>query len=601
MAVAVLSLSLSLVFSGCSKTGPEKAAPESNPDGSKQVTFYASVPESLGTKVSYQDAEGNSGPGSLKWNTGDKLAVVGFDAGGNLIGINRNFTYSGESGASSGSFTGTLAGNMQTAATYSIYFPSDVILSEDGKSASINILNQTQLKGGSPDHLGDFILLEKTGLTTVNDPAPFVFSMKNCILRIHVTNPPGDVGTLRSIMLFVETTGGVKSQTLNIAGWYLEDAWAYMSFLPSQIPDIKENGTFKLVFYGTANSYTYQKTSSLGGKTYAPGSIYTATVDMSANTTKGAAMCYTVRTTSSNQSVPLCFRVAVGDETANKTPTSAAITIDWGDGTADTVIPANTAITTSNNTHQYATAGSYIVSITSAEARSSYKQVPEIRFCYDLTNSVPVTKIDTPFLNSDQTSFANCFKGCTSLLVIPNWLFEGKTAVTSFESCFEGCTSIDFDPNTNGTVFNGTISATTFEKCFKGCTAITRLPHALLQGATSAVNFKSCFEGCTHLQPGSYLFVSLTTYLFGTEAAMHPFKTKDMNFESCFQDAGSALAASAVDYAPDLWTESHTGTWVTKNCYKNAYFYNASSTYGFTSAMATDDSDTAWGRPKNYE
>lgn len=228
-------------------------------------------------------------------------------------------------------------------------------------------------------------------------------------------------------------------------------------------------------------------------------------------TDKARGFQYTVDTTnvsSSNAIASMPF-----------TSSTAAITVDWGDGTAD-----------SNSTHTYSSPGTYQIlvessdwsatTMTTSSGSVTSSNNPQL---YYFRNTL--VSVDSPFYSApanqtfsyafyqctkltslpeemfaectSSSSFAYCFYGCSSLTSIPANLFKGCNSAASFSYCFYGCSSLT---SISGSAFDGCTGATNFGFCFHGCSSLQTVPEHLFDSCTGVTNFESLFRGCTNLQ-----------------------------------------------------------------------------------------------------
>ena len=179
--------------------------------------------------------------------------------------------------------------------------------------------------------------------------------------------------------------------------------------------------------------------------------------------------------------------------------TPANITVDWGDGTAVVAVPKGTTLAAGDAfQHTYATAGTYIITITS-DATADKQQIPVLKF-EQRTGSYNTNKLvslETALLNMDYFNLNKTFKSCKKLTTIPGNLFEKNTATTYFSSCFESCIALQTIPEN---LFGKNTVAKDFGYCFATCSALKTIPEKLFENNTAATNFGCCFYNCTALE-----------------------------------------------------------------------------------------------------
>ena len=217
----------------------------------------------------------------------------------------------------------------------------------------------------------------------------------------------------------------------------------------------------------------------------------------------------------------------------------ADLTVDWGDGSPATTIPAGTDLGDGNTaldaliTHTYREARRYTLMIASAQTDPAQQQMPDFKPGYyrvgtGNSNKLKLVLMYTPMLNMGQTSVEYCFSGCRNLASIPADLFARNTAATKFTSCFQSCTALTSIPA--GLLAKNT-EATAFLGCFASCEGLTSLPADLFAANTKATNFSSCFNGCTGL-------ASVPERLFA-------MNTKATDFNTCFQGCAALTSLPA--------------------------------------------------------
>ena len=547
----LFSLSLAFSIAGCAKSdGPICT----DNQGGEKITFVAGVPEDAygsadedsDTKVAYDDANLK-----LTWESGDKLAAVGFDGDGAYVGVSRDFTYEGTAGATSGAFEGTA---VTGATKYNVYYPANVTVATDG-SVSLSMEGQTQTADGSAAHLKYFTLLEAKNATPSGN---FMMTMKSSILKLNFTGVNKDIGKLYSIVMSVATPDETTEiQTLHFANNAVtfssskSTLTAYMSFLPDEISGVKNTGAFKIICNG-ARQYTATITSS--GKTYYSGKRYKSDISsMTSSTASGAYMSYTIRTTVDNTDVDAGLMRKSDYTTDEETKLENNITIYWGDGNSSTLTSGSHVVSPSNT---YEKAGTYTVTIVSAKTDVSKVQITDFDFdgsggSSGTNTAAYLISLDTPLLNSKQITFRYCFRNCSKLVSISAGLFDNNTASTSFDECFYGCNTLN------------------------------SVPENLFDKTTVATQFYYCFYDCWYLVLNKNIFN--LSRLRGQG---------DADLSYCFKNAGSKLLESQRGKAPELWI-SPNSNWKHTGCFDNAYFSNSTDSDSFTSSLFS-----SWGTPK---
>ena len=232
---------------------------------------------------------------------------------------------------------------------------------------------------------------------------------------------------------------------------------------------------------------------------------------------------------------------------------SGNYTVDWGDGTIDTVAAGVVA----SHQYNYATLSSPVASegykmaivqiapqagqnLTSVNFTTRHPTVTgtgkytvnwlDLTICGSHISTLIVgttSNVACPFwleqctiIDHALTSMSLLFQSCSSLQSVP--LFN-TAAVTSWRSAFNGCSSLKYLP-----LFD-TSSVTDLNTCFAGCVSLQTVP---LFNTGLVVEFQGAFQGCTSL---------VTVPFFNTALA------KDMH--STFQGCASLKSVPAFNMA----------------------------------------------------
>lgn len=198
--------------------------------------------------------------------------------------------------------------------------------------------------------------------------------------------------------------------------------------------------------------------------------------------------------------VPNNNKTVVLDVSANQAGVTNDFTIYWDYKEGKAGIGEKFSSPTSNPTHTYSSAGTYMIAITGTMSNG---------ICF--TNENRLTRILTPFSEGDlgitRMNYDNFFKGCANLKSIPENLFPNieKTGYCmSFENTFNGCKNLESIPEN---LFEG-MQVGSFANCFTNCSKIKTIPGNLFKDvkifATAnyeiQMNFFECFKGCINLE-----------------------------------------------------------------------------------------------------
>jgi len=181
---------------------------------------------------------------------------------------------------------------------------------------------------------------------------------------------------------------------------------------------------------------------------------------------------------------------------------SVNYTVDWGDG--------NTQASTSNNlSHTYASAGSYVVTVTPTGTYRPYWNNSS------QANRVTACEISTDSTWNLGTSLYGAFKDAGYMTTI-TMDFSATSNVTNFNDVWtfnENLTSIPLIDTSSGTNFAGAwylcrsltslpslnfSSATNFRLAWYGCNSLTTFPANVFDstGALSTITFHFAWNGC---------------------------------------------------------------------------------------------------------
>ena len=403
---------------------------------------------------------------------------------------------------------------------------------------------------------------------------------------------------------------------------------AYLSFISEEM-SVKTNGKFTVILQGD-KLYKAER-EIISGKKYEAGNRYTAEIDNSSETMQWeelANMSFTVKVDEN-----LGFNIPF--PTSGETP--ANIMVDWGDGSALTIVNKGTTLSDGDGfNYEYAETGEYTITIYSDQVDETEQQIPKINFWYNRKNNNNHQKlvlINTPFLNTETEDFNYCFYYCSNLISIPEELFDKNIEVTSFESCFQGCSKLEsiptglFDKNIEVTsfeycfevcsnltsiptrLFDKNINVTSFFGCFQKCSTLESIPKGLFDKNIEVEVFRGCFSDCRNLKEvpeglfdnnkkatnfmSCFSLCSNTTLnknIFSNEGSTDRFSGMNMRFNHCFQHAGKD--STNPGEAPELWKYERGGsTWNTTGCFDNANATNLTLDYEY---------NTEWGTPLNW-
>ena len=192
-------------------------------------------------------------------------------------------------------------------------------------------------------------------------------------MKFELSNIPTDIGSLKSLIWIVETDNGSKNMVLNLSSIADNQALtAYLSFISEEM-SVKTNGKFTVILQGD-KLYKAER-EIISGKKYEAGNRYTAEIDNSSETMQWeelANMSFTVKVDEN-----LGFNIPF--PTSGETP--ANIMVDWGDGSALTIVNKGTTLSDGDGfNYEYAETGEYAIAIYSDQVDETEQQIPKINF-----------------------------------------------------------------------------------------------------------------------------------------------------------------------------------------------------------------------------
>ena len=107
-----------------------------------------------------------------------------------------------------------------------------------------------------------------------------------------------------------------------------------------------------------------------------------------------------------------------------------------------------------------------------------------------------IASMEEPLPFMGETDFSRYFRNCTSLVSIPEGLFDNNPNVTNFSACFSVCTSLTSIPEG---LFDNNPNVTNFSACFWGCESLTSIPQGLFDNNPNVFSFSTCFYSCDSL------------------------------------------------------------------------------------------------------
>lgn len=156
--------------------------------------------------------------------------------------------------------------------------------------------------------------------------------------------------------------------------------------------------------------------------------------------------------------------------------TTIDFTVDWGDGSTDTI----TSTTQAELTHTYASDGIYNLSMNGTF--TSW-------YCNGYDDGLKITSVDS-WGNVGLTSMLNAFRECTNLATIAKPI-TGMSGVSNFKRAFNECSSLTTLPDG---FFDECPSITILDSTFSN-SGLTSLPDSLLINCSGLVNMSAAFYG----------------------------------------------------------------------------------------------------------
>ena len=587
MRVAACAAAL-LLAAACSNELPQEdgANRDGDPKEGTPLTLTASLPggEGANTRVSHKD-EGTSGV-KLTWTAGDAFRLYTGDpfSGAGTPEQAGLFTWQGNDGSGNANlFKGTLTATKPDGSLgYAAYYPADKFPETLDAMSGIPLTGQVQNGNGDMAHLAAYNIMRATLIDDLTKPIQFESMLT--LLTFDLTMP-ADVTTQNAPTMLKIAANNSSGPTNNFTGTIFNSgAPDRVSELSLGLKDITMGTDNKLKAYmlvypfglsghnfsitvsTPAGDYTYKIENKT--KTYEAGKRYTATVADASGWNKMEAMKFTVKTEDNNKYFSIPF------SESGRTPANANITVDWGDGKTSSVPKGSTLSVKDAFKHQYSTAGTYTITITS-DAPATEQQIPSLNFKNNRSdygnNSAMLVSLDTPLLNTANKDFSNTFYQCINLTTIDKELFIKNPQVTNFSNCFTYCYKLTEAPKE---LFEKHPDVTDFSYCFYSCTTLTTVPEELFAKNTKVTSFNACFFNCPKLETvPEGLFAQNTNvtnfgYCFNACPALKTVpkglfakNTKVTSFAYCFQ------GCTALTAIPDGFFAQNAEATNFRNCF----------------------------------
>ena len=137
---------------------------------------------------------------------------------------------------------------------------------------------------------------------------------------------------------------------------------------------------------------------------------------------------------------------------------------------------------------------------------SSFKDLSYVYFEGSGITSIP----DKMFMNCTKiTSFERAFNNCNNLTTIGNNAFANCSSAIGFLNCFDGCTSLE---TIGDYAFVNCSNVQSFENNFEDCTNLRTIGNYAFANCNSAISFQNCFNGSTNLETiGDYAFANCSS------------------------------------------------------------------------------------------
>ena len=199
---------------------------------------------------------------------------------------------------------------------------------------------------------------------------------------------------------------------------------------------------------------------------------------------------------------------------------SGEFTVDWGDGTVETIVKNNT--TETNYSHNYVKADVYTIGLSGqATAYSAYPSAATIEFYsssvddfyHKDANAEKIVSIDGSLgaifgtlADGTQPRFAQTFYNAFNMTgSIPENLFagiSGAPVMYMFAYTFYGCSGLTSIPDGLFAGISGAPASSMFSSTFAYCSKLTSIPENLfgnISGTAQVYMFDSTFSDCTSL------------------------------------------------------------------------------------------------------
>ncbi|MBR4859839.1 MAG: hypothetical protein IKV10_00895, partial [Alphaproteobacteria bacterium] len=242
-------------------------------------------------------------------------------------------------------------------------------------------------------------------------------------------------------------------------------------------------------------------------------------------------------------------------------------TVDWGDGTIETINKTNTDNKMYH--HVYGTAGAYTIGLSGqATAYNPSVTVAAISFnTSSVYNTQKIASIDGSLgaifgtLSSGaqkQPRFFGTFRNATNMTSIPAKLFTGISGAPApymFAFTFDGCSGLTGAiPDGLFAGISGAPADHMFSSTFSGCSGLTSIPENLfagISGAPASYMFNCTFYGCSGL-------TSIPDGLFGDLSGTSNSSMFAYTFSHCSGLTGPSARINGK-YLYEIWPDAMRG------------------------------------------
>jgi hypothetical protein len=273
-----------------------------------------------------------------------------------------------------------------------------------------------------------------------------------------------------------------------------------------------------------------------------------------------------------------------------------SVTINWGDGSIETLTPADYAAADSTaSVHEYASAGEYTVTATSGSWETIYllscyvdgaitsannANLPVYVWRRTLTaveSPLPPVKgvkklaaVDATAMTESDDDLGYLFHRCEKMTSIPANTFVLCSHITVLTAIFYHCSLMTTIP---AGLLDPLVNAVDLSQFFRYWIALTSVPEGLFDKCVNVVNMQETFRYCQTLETipeGLFRYNTLVTNMLGMFRVCNMLKNFKLCIGSPSVNTVSDFIVNASNVTRIVCVPANSTTYTTFNSYKNS-------------------------------